>query len=120
MITDEQVARAVRAAYLDAAREMNGSWMPPASARASDCQTLEERQAADAEAEMINHAAMRRILEAAFADALYAMGSVQTLARRWSDIPDHAPSDYDRGRVDQRHMMTAELLAVLPPDPEVS
>ena len=39
---------------------------------------------------------------------------VAALAERWSTTPDYAETEYDRGRVDQRHAMTSDLLAVLP------
>lgn len=69
-VTDEQVAAAVTQAYRDAATEMDGSWMPPASAKVLDfANDPDGLRAADAEAEAINHAAMRRILEAALRDA---------------------------------------------------
>ena len=65
-ITDEQVAAAVTQAYRDAATEMDGSWMPPAIAKVLDYPgDPEGLRAADMEAERINQAAMRRILEAA-------------------------------------------------------
>ncbi len=66
-ITDEQVAKAVAAAYEDGARREEGSWMPPASAKVRDYGSdWEALRRADEAAEQINHAAMRRILEAAF------------------------------------------------------
>ena len=40
-------------------------------------------------------------------------GQVKALADAWNETPDYAPSEYDRGRVEQRHDMTAELLAVI-------
>lgn len=38
---------------------------------------------------------------------------VESLADQWSNAPDHSPSEYDRGRVDQRHAMTMQLLEAL-------
>jgi hypothetical protein len=35
------------------------------------------------------------------------------LADQWNETPDYAPHDYDRGRVEQRHDMTEQLLTVL-------
>lgn len=64
-ITDEQVLAAVLQAYSDAATQEHGSWMPPASAKVADHPDSDALAEADAAAERINHAAMRRILEAA-------------------------------------------------------
>ncbi len=38
----------------------------------------------------------------------------QALADQWNEVPDYTPSDYDQGRVDQRHAMTMQLLELLP------
>lgn len=38
---------------------------------------------------------------------------VVALAAAWNDTPDYQPSDYDRGRVDQRHDMTIQLAEVV-------
>lgn len=65
LVTDEQVAAAVTQAYRDGASQENGSWQPPASASIRDYPDRDALHAADNEAEQINHAAMRRILEAA-------------------------------------------------------
>lgn len=65
-VTDEQVAAAVTQAYRDAATEEIGSWRPPCSAKVLDYPNDPEGlRRADIEAERLNHAAMRRILEAA-------------------------------------------------------
>lgn len=66
IVTDEHVAAAVTQAYEDQATQLVGSWRPPASAKVADYNDLAALRAADEEAERINHAAMRRILEAAF------------------------------------------------------
>jgi hypothetical protein len=42
-----------------------------------------------------------------------ALGRVEELADAWNETPDYAPSHYDRGRVEQRHDMTGELLTIL-------
>lgn len=39
--------------------------------------------------------------------------AVEALAEQWDAIPDYTASDYDQGRVDQRHMATIELLEAL-------
>jgi hypothetical protein len=40
-------------------------------------------------------------------------GPIQALADQWNETPDYTPSEYDQGRVDQRHDMTMQLLAAL-------
>ena len=45
---------------------------------------------------------------------------IEALAEKWNSTPDYAPSDYDQGRVDQRHAMTTELLEALNPPPTAS
>jgi hypothetical protein len=47
------------------------------------------------------------------ARAIVLLEEVQALASRWNDIPDYTATQYDRGRVDQRHDMTMELLVAL-------
>lgn len=42
-----------------------------------------------------------------------AIDRARALADRWNDTPDYMPSEYDRGRVDQRHEMTEQLLVAL-------
>lgn len=42
--------------------------------------------------------------------------AVEALADQWNETPDYAPSDYDQGRVDQRHDMTGQLLEALAAD----
>jgi hypothetical protein len=46
------------------------------------------------------------------------LARVEALAEKWNSTPDYAPSEYDQGRVDQRHDMTGELIDALstPPD----
>lgn len=41
---------------------------------------------------------------------------VEALLQAWGEIPDYAPSTYDRGRVDQRHMAAEELAIALAGD----
>lgn len=41
------------------------------------------------------------------------LAPIRALADQWNDTPDYDPSDYDRGRVEQRHDMTGQLLAAL-------
>lgn len=41
------------------------------------------------------------------------MDRIRELADQWNNTPDYAPTDYDRGRVDQRHDMTIQLLKLL-------
>ena len=50
------------------------------------------------------------------------IAAVRALAGQWNATPDYVQSDYDKGRVDQRHDMTEQLLAVLDgaPEPEGS
>ena len=38
---------------------------------------------------------------------------VEALAEKWNSTPDYDRTEYDRGRVDQRHDMTTELLEAL-------
>ena len=38
---------------------------------------------------------------------------IAALAEKWNSTPDYSPTEYDRGRVDQRHDMTAELFEAL-------
>lgn len=42
---------------------------------------------------------------------------VLALIDRWEAIPDYAESEYDQGRVDQRHALVRELLESLPVEP---
>jgi hypothetical protein len=39
--------------------------------------------------------------------------AVEALADQWNETPDYTASEYDQGRVDQRHAMTEQLLAAL-------
>jgi hypothetical protein len=48
------------------------------------------------------------------ADLEAVLARVQGLADQWNETPDYTPSEYDRGRVDQRHDMLQQLLEVLP------
>lgn len=41
---------------------------------------------------------------------------VQSLADQWDATPDYQSSEYDQGRVEQRHDMTAQLLEALATD----
>lgn len=41
------------------------------------------------------------------------LARVEALLTGWLTIPDYAPSEYDKGRVDQRHMAAEELSAAL-------
>lgn len=41
------------------------------------------------------------------------LARVQALADQWNATPDYTASEYDQGRVDQRHEMTAQLLEAL-------
>lgn len=41
------------------------------------------------------------------------LARVRALADQWNETPDYTVSEYDRGRVDQRHDMTMQLLAAL-------
>lgn len=50
-------------------------------------------------------------------DPAARLADVRALADAWNEIPDYTATVYDRGRVDQRHDMLAELLEVLDPDP---
>ncbi len=45
---------------------------------------------------------------------------VRALADQWNDTPDYASSEYDQGRVDQRHVMTEQLLEALGVDAEAT
>ncbi len=38
---------------------------------------------------------------------------IRQIADQWNATPDYLPSSYDRGRVDQRHEMTEQLLTAL-------
>lgn len=38
---------------------------------------------------------------------------IRALVDQWNDTPDYTPSEYDQGRVDQRHDMTGQLLEAL-------
>lgn len=44
------------------------------------------------------------------------MSAVERLAEQWNSTPDYLGSDYDRGRVEQRHMMTTQLLEAIAED----
>jgi hypothetical protein len=50
---------------------------------------------------------------AGIANLIAKVHRVKALADAWSETPDYTASDYDRGRVDQRHDMTEELLAIV-------
>jgi hypothetical protein len=54
----------------------------------------------------------------AFVEAIIAarLAPIEALAEQWNSTPDYSPTDYDRGRVDQRHDMTGQLLEALTPD----
>lgn len=41
------------------------------------------------------------------------LAAVRALADQWNETPDYTPSDYDRGRVDQRHDMLTQLLEII-------
>ena len=43
---------------------------------------------------------------------------VEALVGAWEEIPDYTRSQYDLGRVDQRHMAIADLFAALHPEQE--
>lgn len=45
------------------------------------------------------------------------LAPVEALAEKWNSTPDYTRTEYDRGRVDQRHDMTTELLEVLSTPP---
>lgn len=47
------------------------------------------------------------------------LSAVERLAESWNATPDYAPTEYDRGRVEQRHEMTMQLLEVLAANKEV-
>lgn len=51
-------------------------------------------------------------------EASAAIERVRAVADQWNATPDYSPSEYDKGRVDQRHDMTAQLLAALDGAPE--
>jgi hypothetical protein len=59
------------------------------------------------------------LLEAAYTGAARAekwdrlLADLRTLADQWNTTPDYQPTHYDRGRVDQRHDMTGQLLELL-------
>ena len=42
--------------------------------------------------------------------------AVERLAEAWNATPDYAPTEYDRGRVEQRHDMTTQLLEAIEAD----
>lgn len=42
--------------------------------------------------------------------------AVERLADQWNETPDWANTDYDQGRVDQRHEMTRQLLEAIEAD----
>lgn len=44
------------------------------------------------------------------------MSAVHGLADQWNATPDYLASEYDRGRVHQRHMMTTQLLEAIEAD----
>ena len=56
--------------------------------------------------------------EGEYVDACKTIEAVRALADQWDETPDYTPSAYDQGRVDQRHEMTMQLLAILPPTGE--
>ena len=64
-------------------------------------------QAAEADA------ANLRLVAAA---AIQTIARVEALAEKWNSTPDYDPTEYDQGRVDQRHDMTTELLVALAPE----
>jgi len=41
------------------------------------------------------------------------LAHIEALADEWGRIPDFNPTQYDQGRVDQRHMAATELLEAL-------
>jgi hypothetical protein len=57
-------------------------------------------------------AAVERILAARAAQP-GTPTAVEALADQWNETPDYTASEYDQGRVDQRHAMTEQLLAAL-------
>lgn len=46
------------------------------------------------------------------------MSEIEKLAESWNATPDYAPTEYDQGRVDQRHEMTMQLLEAIEADRE--
>lgn len=54
-------------------------------------------------------------LPRATSDEAVVLARVRALADQWNETPDYTVSDYDRGRVDQRHDMTGQLLEALEP-----
>ena len=44
------------------------------------------------------------------------MSAVERLATTWNATPDYAPTEYDKGRVYQRHDMTMQLLEAIEAD----
>lgn len=46
------------------------------------------------------------------------MSAVERLAEAWNATPDYTPTEYDHGRVDQRHDMTMQLLEAIDADRE--
>jgi hypothetical protein len=43
------------------------------------------------------------------------LAEVERIADAWNATPDYAPTEYDHGRVDQRHDMTMQILEALEP-----
>jgi len=52
-------------------------------------------------------------LAAESGDLAARLARVEALAEKWNSTPDYNPSEYDQGRMDQRHDMTTELLEAL-------
>lgn len=46
------------------------------------------------------------------------MSAVEALAEAWNATPDYTATEYDQGRVDQRHDMTMQLLEAIEADRE--
>lgn len=42
--------------------------------------------------------------------------AVERLVDAWDSVTDYAPTEYDQGRVDQRHAMTMQLLEAIEED----
>lgn len=55
------------------------------------------------------------VLEGKIVELRAQLAAVKALAEKWNGTPDYTPSEYDKGRVDQRHAMTTELFEVLLP-----
>lgn len=53
------------------------------------------------------------VLEGKIVELRAQLAAAEGLAEKWNATPDYTVSEYDRGRVDQRHDMTTELLEVL-------